>query len=103
MTRVTRFLTRTAGNRDTAERFGVADFLAYGYLIFGVLIILVPVLWTFVSSIKPERAIDNFDTRLLPMAQIEAQADGVGTKPVWTYTPEEGEPQSVFKAGPTRK
>ncbi len=103
MTRVTRFLTRTAGNKDTADRFGIADFLAYGYLVFGVLIILVPVLWTFVSSIKPERAIDNFDTRLLPMAQIEAPVDGLGVKPVWTYTPDNGKERPVFKAGPTRK
>lgn len=100
--RIVRFLTRTAGNRDRAERFGMADLLAYGYLIFGVLIILVPVLWTFVSSVKPERAIDSFDTRLLPISQIEREIQGVGSKEIWVYDPGDAEPQEVFKAGPTR-
>lgn len=101
--RIATFLTRTAGNKDTAERFGIADFLAYGYLVFGVLIILIPVLWTFFSSVKPERAVDSFDTRLLPIAQVEAQVDGVGPKPEWIYSDEDGNTQRVFKAGPTRK
>jgi alpha-1,4-digalacturonate transport system permease protein len=102
MSRIAAFLTRTAGNPDKADRFGIADFLAYGYLVFGVLIILVPVLWTFVSSIKPERAIDTFDTRVLPMAQIEAEIEGAGSKTVWIYEAEDGTEREVFKAGPTR-
>lgn len=102
MTRISRFLSRTAGNRDTADRFGIADFLAYGYLVFGVLIILVPVLWTFLSSIKPERAIDSFDTRLLPIAQVQAQVEGLGQKSEWIYTDPDGNERRVFKAGPTR-
>jgi alpha-1,4-digalacturonate transport system permease protein len=97
------FLTRTAGRQDRADRFGIADFLAYGYLVFGVMIILVPVLWTFFSSIKPERAVDSFDTRLLPYAQVEAEIQGLGPKPIWTYTAEDGDTQDVFKAGPTRR
>jgi len=103
MSRAIAFLTRTAGNRETANRFGIADFLAYAYLIFGVLIILVPVLWTLFSSIKPERAVDNFDTRLLPMAQVEAQIEGVGEKTVWLYKGEDGSVTEVYKAGPTRR
>ncbi|KUF09363.1 carbohydrate ABC transporter permease [Pseudoponticoccus marisrubri] len=96
------FLTRTRGNRDTAQPFGVQDFLAYGYLVLGVLIILVPVLWTFFSSIKSEVAVDSFDTRVLPMAQVEAEIDGVGPKPVWIHTAPDGTRTEVFKAGPTR-
>lgn len=103
MNKVVAFLGRTAGNRETAERFGIADFLAYTYLVFGVLVILVPVLWTFFSSIKPERAVDSFDTRLLPMSQIEAQIEGVGPKTVWLMTDEGGTVTEVYKAGPTRK
>ncbi len=103
MTRITTFLTRTAGSQDKADKFGIADFLAYGYLLVGVLIILIPVLWTFFSSIKPERAVDNFDTRLLPYAQIEAEVDGVGPKPVWIYEDEDGNRTDVYKAGPTRR
>lgn len=103
MNRVATFLTRTAGNRDTAERFGITDFLAYGYLVLGVMIILVPVLWTFLSSVKPERAVDSFDTRLLPIAQISAEVEGQGTKSVWEYRSEDGTVTDVYKAGPTRK
>ncbi|MCB1334274.1 MAG: carbohydrate ABC transporter permease [Roseivivax sp.] len=102
MSRVVTFLTRTRGRADTAERFGVSDVLAYGYLLFGVLIVLVPVLWTFFTSIKPERAVDNFDTRLLPYAQVEENIPGEGDKPVWIHTAPDGTEQEVFKAGPTR-
>lgn len=102
MTVVARFLTRTAGNPDKAERFGVGDFLAYAYLVLGVLIILVPVLWTLLSSIKPERAVDSFDTRLMPYAQVTAEVEGEGVKTVWDYTAPDGTVIQVFKAGPTR-
>lgn len=103
MSRVATFLTRTAGNRETANRFGINDFLAYTYLAFGVLVILIPVFWTFLSSIKPERAVDNFDTRLLPIGQVEVPVEGIGDKELWLYTPEDGPVQEVFKAGPTRR
>tara|TARA_R110002110_G_scaffold138621_11_gene324819 strand:+ start:7930 stop:9012 length:1083 start_codon:yes stop_codon:yes gene_type:complete len=103
MSRLVAFLSRTKGNNDSADKLGAQDLLAYGYLVLGVLIILVPVFWTFLSSIKPERAIDGFDTRLLPIAQIEAQIEGVGRKTVWNYTAEDGSVTDVFKAGPTRQ
>ena len=103
MSRLATFLTRTAGTQDRADRLGIGDFLAYAYLAFGVLVILVPVLWTFFSSIKPEVAVDSFDTRILPMSQIEAEVEGVGTKPVWLHEAEDGTVTEVYKAGPTRK
>ena len=103
MTRLATFLTRTSGSPDRAERFGVADFLAYSYLALGVLIILIPVLWTFFSSIKPERAVDSFDTRILPVSQIELEIEGVGMKSVWLHEDEDGSITEVYKAGPTRK
>ncbi|MGE4610040.1 MAG: carbohydrate ABC transporter permease [Paracoccaceae bacterium] len=103
MSKIVTFLTRTRGNPGTASKFGAVDFLAYSYLLLGVLIILVPVFWTLLSSIKPERAIDNFDTRLLPIAQIDLDVEGVGVKPIWEYTSEDGTVTDVFKAGPTRK
>ncbi len=99
---VVRFLTRTAGNRETAQRFGLQDVLAYGYLVLGVLMILVPVLWTLFSSIKSETAVDSFDTRLLPLGQVTAEIEGAGEKPLWVLT-EDGQERLVFKAGPTRK
>ncbi|MEO0920255.1 MAG: carbohydrate ABC transporter permease, partial [Pseudomonadota bacterium] len=96
------FLTRTAGGSNKASRFGTTDVLAYSYLVFGVLIVLIPVLWTFMSSIKPEEAIDSFDTRVLPYDQIETEVPGVGLKSVWVWEKEDGTSQEVFKAGPTR-
>ena len=103
MGKITSFLTRTRGNSETADKFGIADLMAYGYLLLGVLIILVPVFWTVLSSIKPERAIDNFDTRLLPISQVEDDIKGVGVKPIWEHTAEDGRVTTVYKAGPTRK
>lgn len=100
---VSAFLSRTSGNREAAERIGIQDVLAYGYLVLGVLVILVPVLWTLFSSIKPETAVDSFDTRILPMSQVMQDIDGVGEKPVWIWTAEDGTEALVFKAGPTRK
>ncbi len=102
MRRLTRFLTRTSGRGDSAQGFGVTDVLAYSYLAFGVLIVLVPVLWTFFTSIKPERQVENFDTRLLPYSQIEEEIAGVGTRDLWIFDDGTGEEQLVFKAGPTR-
>lgn len=100
---VATFLTRTRGNRETAQRVGLQDMLAYGYLVLGVLMILVPVLWTLFSSIKSETAVDSFDTRLLPLAQVTRQIDGVGEKPLWVLTADDGTERLVYKAGPTRR
>ena len=96
------FLTRTKGNPDTAQKIGTEDILAYCYLAFGVLVILVPVLWTLVSSFKPEEAISTFDTRLLPYDQIQKEIDGIGPKRIYEWEREDGNLE-VFKAGPTRK
>jgi len=97
------FLTRTRGNPDTADRVGTQDILAYCYLAFGVLVIAVPVLWTLVSSFKPEEAIATFDTRIMPYDQIEREVEGVGTQSVWEWHRDGEPPLEVYKAGPTRK
>jgi alpha-1,4-digalacturonate transport system permease protein len=102
MTRVIPFLTRTRGSFDKAERFGMADFLAYGYLVVGILVILVPVLWTVLTSVKGEREVANFDTRILPFAQVWTEVPGLGTRESWIYTAPDGTEMEVFKAGPTR-
>lgn len=102
MARLIPFLTRTRGSFDKAERFGISDALAYGYLALGVLVILIPVLWTVLTSVKPERAVENFDTRLLPYSQIVRDIPGAGPKDSWIYTAPDGNEIEVFKAGPTR-
>ncbi len=102
MSRLLAFISRTKGSADGTRAIGAADVFAYFYLLLGVLIILVPVAWTFLSSLKPERAIDSFDTRLLPLAQVEREVDGVGPKPIYEWVDDSGEIAEVFKAGPTR-
>jgi alpha-1,4-digalacturonate transport system permease protein len=102
MTRTLAFLTRTRGSFDRAERFGISDALAYGYLAFGLLVILVPVLWTVLSSIKPERSLDNFDTRLLPFAQERVEVPGDGLRDVFIHTAPDGTETRVVRAGPAR-
>jgi len=97
------FLTRTKGSADGVHKYGAQDIVAYGYLLLGILIILVPVLWTVVSSFKPDEAIESFDTRLMPYDQIEQQIEGVGNKSMYTWLQPDGTKQDVFKAGPTRK
>jgi len=93
---VVTFLTRTKGNPDTAQKIGAQDILAYCYLAFGVLVILVPVLWTLVSSFKPEEAISTFDTRLLPYDQIQKEIDGIGPKRIYEWEREGGEPPRII-------
>ncbi len=103
MASVVQFLTRTKGSADGVHKLGAQDIVAYGYLLLGILIILVPVLWTVLSSFKPDTAIESFDTRLLPYDQIEQTIDGVGNKALYHWQPEDGESTTVFKAGPTRR
>lgn len=102
MRKIFGFLTRTAGSENDRTRIGTTDILAYCYLAMGVLIILVPVLWTFLTSIKTERAVDSFDTRLLPLSQVEQIIEGFEEKEIYLAENEEGEQVRVFKTGPTR-
>lgn len=102
MTNVLTFLTRTRGGSNANSRIGVADVLAFVYLAIGVLVILVPVLWTFLASIKTERALSTSDTRILPYEQISENIEGFGNKDIFEYEAEDGTRQTVFKAGPTR-
>lgn len=98
-----RFLTRTRGSANKAGKIGMTDVLAFGYLLIGVLVILVPVLWTFLASIKTERALKTSDTRLLPFEQVTADIDGLGEKYIYDFKTPDGETVQVFKTGPTRK
>ena len=96
------FLTRTKGSADGVHKIGAEDIVAYGYLVLGILIILVPVLWTAVSSVKPDEAIESFDTRVLPYDQIEIELPNGDKKPLYRWRDESGTLTDVFKAGPTR-
>ncbi|MBI1244771.1 MAG: ABC transporter permease subunit [Alphaproteobacteria bacterium] len=77
MAAVLRFLTRT---REPG-RLGWTDILAYSYLVLGVVLILAPVLWLFVSSFKSQRALIESDPRFLPYEQVMVTLPG-STRPV---------------------
>jgi alpha-1,4-digalacturonate transport system permease protein len=69
-TDVSSFLTRRRGR----ERLHWTDILAYTYLALGVLIVLLPVAWMFLSSIKSQRALVENDPRILPYEQVMTPA-----------------------------
>jgi alpha-1,4-digalacturonate transport system permease protein len=66
------FLKRTRGR----GRLDWADILSYLYLSAGVLIILLPVFWMFLSSLKSEGALLANDPRLLPYDHKKVQVEG---------------------------
>ena len=72
MERTIAFLTRTR----YAGRLHWTDALAYVYLALGVLLILAPVMWLFVSSFKSQRALVENDPRFLPYEQVTMPLPG---------------------------
>lgn len=59
------FLTRTRGKHSLHW----TDWLTYGYLFMGVLLMFVPVLWLVLSSFKTDAELSRFPPRLFPVAQ----------------------------------
>lgn len=72
MGKVMTFLTRTRGQ----GRLDWTDWLSYGYLILGVILMFAPVIWLGLSSFKTEADLARFPPRLLPMAQETMQVPG---------------------------
>ena len=62
MTAVWDFVTRTQGR----GRLTLADWLSYGYLLLGFLIIALPVLWLALNSVKTAFQLEKQDISLLP-------------------------------------
>jgi alpha-1,4-digalacturonate transport system permease protein len=58
-----RFLTRRRGRR----RPHLTDWLAWGYLALGLVLMLGPVLWLLLSSFKTEAALQEYPPTLLPL------------------------------------
>ncbi|MEJ8472974.1 carbohydrate ABC transporter permease [Roseibium algae] len=88
MARVLSFLTRTRGNG--AGKLHWTDWLSYGYLLCGVLLMFVPVIWLGLSSFKTEADLQRFPPRLLPMAQETMVLPGYD-EPLPLYTITDGE------------
>ena len=67
------------------------DIVAYTYLAVGVLIVLLPVIWMALSSIKSQRALVENDPRILPYDQVMVpSADGTKQLGVFTLTRPDG-------------
>jgi alpha-1,4-digalacturonate transport system permease protein len=72
MASLTTFLTRTRG----VGRLHWTDWFSYIYLGFGVVIMLMPVIWMTISSFKTETQLLEYPPRFLPYGQIETEIEG---------------------------
>lgn len=91
------FLTARRGH----ARLDWADWLSYAYLALGVLLILLPILWTFASSIKSPRALTENDPRFLPYEQVEIlQPGGTRNLGVFSHQRADGTRVDVAVLGP---
>lgn len=70
--------------------FDLTDWLAFGFLGFGVVLMLGPVLWLVLSSFKTEAALQEYPPKFLPLAPIEVQVDGFD-QPLQLFTITAGE------------
>ncbi len=64
MSQVISFLTRKQGHKN---KMSFVDWISYGYLLFGFLIIFLPVLWLALNSIKSQFLLQKLDINLLPL------------------------------------
>jgi alpha-1,4-digalacturonate transport system permease protein len=91
------FMTRTRGR----ERADWTDVLAYTYLALGVIIVLLPVIWMGLSSIKSQRALVENDPRMLPYDQVTVtSADGARDLSVFVLTRPDGSKADVAFVAP---
>ena len=63
MTDVIKFFTRRQGKKKAS----LTDWISYGFLFLGFLIIFLPVLWLVMNSIKSQFLLQKYDTNFLPM------------------------------------
>lgn len=73
MGRVLTFMTATRGGRGKMDW---TDWVTYGYLMLGVLLMFGPVIWLVLSSFKSEADLQTYPPRLLPYAQETMVVDG---------------------------
>jgi alpha-1,4-digalacturonate transport system permease protein len=96
-TDVSGFMTRKH-NRHGAHW---TDWLSYAYLAIGVMLVLLPIFWMFMSSIKSPRALVENDPRLLPYEQVTtATPDGQRQLNVFTVTKADGSVADVAFVSP---
>jgi alpha-1,4-digalacturonate transport system permease protein len=66
------FLTRTRGR----NRLHWTDWVSYGYLLLGLILMFGPVLWLVMSSFKTESALSQFPPSFLPYSQKSVVVEG---------------------------
>jgi alpha-1,4-digalacturonate transport system permease protein len=66
------FLTRTRGR----GRLHWSDWLSYGYLLLGVVLMFGPVIWLALSSFKTQAQLLEFPPAFLPYGQVSAEVAG---------------------------
>jgi alpha-1,4-digalacturonate transport system permease protein len=62
--------------RRGRDGFDLTDWLAFGFLGLGVVVMLGPVLWLVLSSFKTEAALQEYPPRLMPLAPQFAVVEG---------------------------
>ncbi len=97
MSRIFSFLTATRGK----GRLHWTDWVSYGYLLFGVLLMFGPVVWLVLSSFKTPNELDRFPPRFLPYAQDVAEVEGF-EEPLLLFTVTEGDLAGQVVAQPRR-
>jgi alpha-1,4-digalacturonate transport system permease protein len=80
------FLTQRRGR----HAFDLTDWLTWGFLLAGVLLMLGPVAWLALSSFKTEAALQEYPPTLMPLATQTVQVEGYDA-PLPLYRVTEGE------------
>lgn len=84
---VRKFLSRKRGGK----RADWTDWVTYGYLILGLLVMFVPVLFVVISSFKTSANLSEFPPTLLPHTTESAVVEGYDRPlPLYTVTMEDG-------------
>ncbi|MEX6505964.1 carbohydrate ABC transporter permease [Jiella sp. M17.18] len=80
------FISRTRGR----NRFDITDWLTWGYLIFGIVLMFGPVLWVALSSFKTDAALAEYPPTFLPLSAQTVTVPGYD-KPLPLYEVTGGE------------
>lgn len=83
------FLTRTRGS----NQLHWTDWVSYGYLVLGLIVMFGPVLWLVLSSFKTESALSQFPPSFLPYSQKSVTVAG-HDKPLPLFLAKDGQGQT---------
>jgi len=69
-------LGRLLSARRGRQRFDVTDWLTYGFLVLGLLVMFLPVAWVVLSSFKTQANLAEFPPSVLPYSTETAKVEG---------------------------